>query len=103
MLILLRTGNWVFRNFSKRYGDCMTTQVLIVHAEGEENYAEELARPIREAGYEVVHDGTVMVGESRIREASKVLMSGGAVVLCGTIRAVGTRWPRQLVDAARTI
>ena len=79
----------------------MTIQILIAHAEGEENYAEELDRPIRDAGYQVVHYGTVMVGESLIEEASKVLMTGASVVLCGTIRAIGTRWARRFVNATR--
>src|SRR6516164_7570008 len=79
----------------------MVIQVLIAHAKGEENYAEQLARPIREAGYDVVHYGTVMVGESLVEEASRVLMASGAVVLCGTVKAVGTPWARRFVNAAR--
>ena len=79
----------------------LTWQVLIAHAKGEENFAEQLAEPIREAGYEVAHRGTVMVGESFTEEASKVLSTGGPVVLCGTIKALGTRWARQIVNAAR--
>lgn len=79
----------------------MEWKVLIAHAEGEEHLAEELAEPIRGAGYEVAHRGTVLVGESVIEEASKVLSAGGPVVLCGTIKAVGTKWARLLVNAAR--
>ncbi|HEY9895217.1 MAG TPA: HEAT repeat domain-containing protein, partial [Candidatus Sericytochromatia bacterium] len=79
----------------------LTWQVLIAHAKGEENFAEQLAEPIREAGYQVAHRGTVMVGESFTEEASKVLSTGGPVVLCGTIKALGTRWARQIVNAAR--
>jgi len=79
----------------------MAIQVLIAHAQGEEHCAEHLAGPIQDAGYQVVHYGTVMVGESLVEEASKVLMARGAVVLCGTIKAVGTRWARQFVNAAR--
>ncbi|MEH1857970.1 MAG: NB-ARC domain-containing protein [Nostoc sp.] len=76
-------------------------QVYIAHANGEEDLAEELATPIREAGYEVIHRGTVMVGQSFTEEVSKVLSAGGAVVLCGTSRALGTRWASQIVNAAR--
>ncbi|WP_427161853.1 HEAT repeat domain-containing protein [Aliinostoc sp. HNIBRCY26] len=76
-------------------------QVLIAHAKGEEELAEKLAEPIRKAGYEVAHRGTVMVGESFTEEASKVLNNGSPVVLCGTIKALGTRWARQIVNAAR--
>lgn len=79
----------------------MAWQVLIAHAEGEEALAEKLAGPIRDAGYEVAHRGTVMVGESVTEEASKVLNSGGPVVLCGTIKALGTGWAHRLVNAAR--
>jgi HEAT repeat protein len=79
----------------------ITRKVLIAHAKGEEEFAEKLAAPIREAGYEVAHRGTVMVGESFTEEASKALNEGGPVVLCGTIKALGTRWARQIVNAAR--
>ncbi len=76
-------------------------QVYIAHANGEEDLAEELATPIREAGYEVIHRGTVMVGQSFTEEVSKVLSAVGAVVLCATSRALGTRWASQIVNAAR--
>ncbi|WP_414569567.1 HEAT repeat domain-containing protein [Nostoc sp. CCY 9925] len=76
-------------------------QVLIAHAKGEEEFAEKLGEPIREAGYEVAHRGTVIVGESFVEEASKALSSGSPVVLCGTIKALGTKWARQIVNAAR--
>lgn len=79
----------------------MSVEVLIAHAEGEEELAEKLAGPIRAAGYDVVHRGTVMVGESIIEEASKALISGGPIVLCGTVRALGTGWAHRLVHAAR--
>ena len=79
----------------------MDWKVLIAHAEGEEDLAERLAGPIRDAGYEVAHRGTVVVGESVVEEASKVLSTGGPVVLCGTVKAVGTGWAHRLVNAAR--
>jgi HEAT repeat protein len=79
----------------------MKTKVLIAHAKGEENLAEQLAEPIRAAGYEVAHEGTVLVGESLISEASRLLSEGVPVILCGTVRAVGTKWGRQVVSAAR--
>jgi HEAT repeat protein len=79
----------------------MNHKVLIAHADGEEEIAEQLAVAIREAGYEVAHGGTVMVGESVTAEASKVLGAGGPVVLCGTIRAMGTEWAHRIVNAAR--
>ena len=80
----------------------LTWQVLIAHAKGEEDFAEQLAEPIREAGYVVAHRGTVMVGESFTNEASKVLGAGSPVVLCGTIKALGTKWARQIVNAAKS-
>jgi len=76
-------------------------KVLIAHAPGEEHWAEILAEPIRQAGYEVCHAGTVLVGDSLVEEAAKTLSRGGPVVLCATIKAVGTRWARRLVNAAR--
>ncbi len=79
----------------------MPWQVLVAHAEGEEHLAEKLARPLRKAGYVVAHQGTVMVGESVVEEASKVLATGGPVVLCGTVKAIGTGWAHRIVNAAR--
>jgi len=80
----------------------MTIKVLIAHAEGEEAQAELLAKPLEEAGYEPVHYGSILVGESFTEEASKILASNGPVVLCGTIKAAGTGLPYRLINAARS-
>ena len=77
-------------------------KVLIAHAEGEAEQAEKLDAPLREAGYEPVHYGTILVGESLTEEAGKVLNDNGPVVLCGTIKAAGTRFARRLINAARS-
>jgi hypothetical protein len=77
-------------------------RILIAHAEGEEELADQIAEPLRARGYEVTHRGTVLVGESVIEEASKALQQGAAVVLCGTVNAVGTGWAHRLIAAART-
>jgi hypothetical protein len=77
-------------------------QVLIAHAEDEEDKAEQLAGPIRAAGYEVAHRGTVLVGDSLLAEASKVLSLGGPVVVCATVAAIGTGWANEIAQAART-
>ncbi|MGV8174515.1 MAG: HEAT repeat domain-containing protein, partial [Methanothrix sp.] len=79
----------------------MTHKILIAHAEGEEAIAESIAEPLRNAGYEVAHQGTVLVGESIEEEASKVLELGGPVVLCATVNAIGTGMPNRLVRAAQ--
>lgn len=79
----------------------MKTKVLIAHAKGEDELAEQLAIPIRAAGYEVAHEGTILVGESVVAEASNLLSEGVPVVFCGTVRAIGTKWGKQVVTAAR--
>lgn len=76
--------------------------IIIAHALTEEHLAEELAGPLRDAGYEVHHTGTVLVGESIIAEVQKLLGAGAPVVLCGTVRAVGTPWARRVVNAAHS-
>ena len=78
----------------------MTTKVLIAHASGEEDKAELLAGPIRSAGYVVAHAGTLLVGDSLVAQASELLAAGSPVVVCGTVRAMGTRWARLVVNAA---
>jgi tetratricopeptide (TPR) repeat protein len=78
----------------------MSRTILIAHAENEEALADLLADPLRKAGYDVAHRGTVVVGESVTGEASRILGTGAPVVLCGTVRAMGTRWARHVVNAA---
>ncbi|RKG89817.1 NACHT domain-containing protein [Corallococcus sp. CA049B] len=78
------------------------TKVFLAHADGEQTEAEKLAKPLQEAGYELVHEGTVLVGESLLREAQKVLHEGGAVVVCATCRAAGSKWIRKISNAARS-
>jgi len=75
--------------------------ILLAHARGEESLAEQVAEPLTAAGYEVVYDGTVLVGESLVEEVSKALGVGSPVVLCGTVKALGTGWAHKVVNAAR--
>jgi hypothetical protein len=79
----------------------MVWTVLIAHDECEEELAEKLASPLRQAGYDVWHQGNVLVGESVTDEASKVLSLGGPVILCATVTAIGTGLPNRLISAAR--
>lgn len=76
-------------------------KIFIAHAEGEQSEAEKLAKPLQEAGYEVIHYGTLLVGESLLTEAQKVLNAGGPVVLCATCKAAGSKWIRRISNAAR--
>ncbi len=75
--------------------------VLLAHAEGEESLAEQIAGPLRRAGYGVVHYDTLLVGQSLAEEASKAIAEGSPVVICGTVKAAGTGWAYRLVNAAR--
>jgi HEAT repeat protein len=81
----------------------MAPKVLIACTKNEEEFAEKLVVPLRDAGYDVSHQGTVLVGESVVEEASRLLEEGAAVVLCGTQRAVGNTWVRRMVNAARRV
>ena len=80
----------------------MPVQLLIAHAPGEEDIAEQLALSIRQHGYEVKHRGTFYIGTSLIGEISDHLSSGNPILLCGTSRAAGSKWTRMLVNAARS-
>ena len=79
----------------------MIWHALIAHAPGEEKLAEKLARPLQDAGYEVSYRGTVLVGESFAEEAGKALNAPGPVIVCATIKALGTGWAHRLVHAAQ--
>lgn len=76
--------------------------VYIVCAEGEEQLAEQLAEPLRLAGYEVAHDGTVSIGESLIGTAATAVASGAPIVLCATRKSAGSTWSHQIVNAGRS-
>ncbi|KKD06858.1 HEAT repeat domain-containing protein [Streptomyces sp. WM6386] len=76
-------------------------QILIAHADGDEALAAEIARPLEDAGYQVVHHGSLFVGDSLMQKASQAISRGSPVVLCGTVRAIGTGWAHFLVNAAR--
>ena len=75
--------------------------IYVAAADGEEAVAELLAQPLREAGYEVRHAGMVAVGESVVEEATNALAHDLPVILCGTVRAVGSAWTHQIVNASR--
>jgi hypothetical protein len=77
----------------------MLWQAVIAHAPGEEKLAEEIAGPLSEAGYGVSYRGTVLVGESFLQEASKALSAGGPIILCATVKAMGTGWAHHLVNS----
>ncbi|WP_405726746.1 HEAT repeat domain-containing protein [Streptomyces sp. NBC_00028] len=76
-------------------------QILLAHADGDEAVAAEVAKPLEDAGYEVVHHGSLFVGDSLVQKASQAIAQGSPVVLCGTVRAIGTGWANFLVNAAR--
>ena len=80
----------------------MSCTVLIAHAEGEEAVAESIAVPLRQEGYEIVHAGTIFVGESFAEQASRILAAGSPLIVCATIRALGTVWAHRLVNAAKS-
>lgn len=75
--------------------------VYVVYGEGEDALAQELVRPLGEAGYQVAHHGTVMVGESLVEEAALALASDAPIVLCATRLAVGSAWAHQISRAAQ--
>ena len=80
----------------------MKRPLVIAHAKGEEDLAELLAAPLCEHGYEPMHLGTIFIGDSMMEEASRLLAAGAPVILCATARAIGTKWARQLANAARS-
>lgn len=76
-------------------------QILIAHADGDEAVAAQVAKPLEDAGYEVVHHGSLFVGDSLVQKASQAIAQGSPVVLCGTVQAMGTGWAHFLVNAVR--
>jgi hypothetical protein len=76
-------------------------RILIAHALDEEPVAELLSKPLAEGGYTPVHTGALLVGQSLSNEVSKLISVGTPVLLCGTVRAMGTGWAHRLVQAAK--
>lgn len=79
----------------------ITPKILIAHAPGEEHHAEKISRHLESHGFMSLHRGTVLVGDSVVADASWLLERQSPVVLCGTVRAVGTGWARRIVQAAQ--
>lgn len=74
--------------------------VYVIYGDGEDALAEELVRPLRAAGYDVAHHGTVEVGNSLVDAAAQALASNCPIVLCATARAVGSAWAHRIAGAA---
>lgn len=80
----------------------MTREVLIAHADGDEELAEKLADWISSKGYRVQCRAFTLVGESPIARENKSLQTRGPIVLCGTCRSVGSKSVANLIQAAQS-
>jgi tetratricopeptide (TPR) repeat protein len=81
----------------------MKRVVYIVSDPRDNDRVLKLSEPLETAGFTVVHNEAVGVGESLIGTATQHLRSGVPVVLCATVDAVARRWSRKLVNAAHAI
>ena len=79
----------------------MSHMVVILHYSDEEEQAERIAEFLRIAGYEAWHTGDVLVGEQFAHELQDKLALEGPLVICGTTRAVGSKWVRFFMNAVR--
>ena len=80
----------------------MSAKILLLHHDKEEDFAAQLAKPIREAGYELFCHDTVIVGKSLIGQTNDLISEGALAILCATERAMGTTLLKKQADAART-
>jgi hypothetical protein len=54
-------------------------RILLAHAEDEEDLAETVAGPLRAVGYEVIYQGSLLVGESLVeRTYSEIVWLGAS-------------------------
>jgi hypothetical protein len=79
----------------------MSTKILLAHAPGDEEIAKNIARPLKAVGYDVRDHDAVQLGESVTQAAANLLAAGAPVVMCATVRALGTKWARMVINAAR--
>ncbi|MGV9246242.1 tetratricopeptide repeat protein [Streptomyces sp. NPDC003710] len=81
----------------------MKRTVYVVSDQHDKDRLLELVTPLREAGFTIVDNEAVGVGDSLIGTATRYLSSGVPVVLCATVHAVAHKWSRKLVNAAHSI
>jgi len=79
----------------------MSIKILLAHARGEDEIASKIGQPLKAAGFEVWDHDAVQLGESITETASTLLADGAPVVMCATVKAVGTKWARMVINAAR--
>ena len=75
--------------------------VYIVSDPEDREPAEHLAERLTAENFDVRHNGTVEIGESRIADASQWIRQGVPVVICATVKSVGRQWTHSLAAAAR--
>jgi tetratricopeptide (TPR) repeat protein len=79
----------------------MKWEVLIAHADGDEEIAGRLAEWISKRGYQAQCRAFTLVGESLIARENQSLRTNGPIVLCGTRNTIGSASVANLIDAAR--
>jgi WD40 repeat protein len=75
--------------------------IYVVCADDEDDQAELLAGPLRADGYQVEHIGTIGIGKSIMGTFNEALASGLPLVLCGTLRTMGSSRARQIIHSAQ--
>ena len=78
-----------------------TQEVYIAVAKNDEKEAEKLAIPMRQAGYDVAHNGTLIVGDSFVGAAEAVLNKGFPIVLCATTGSMGSKFTKKVIQSAQ--
>ncbi|MDQ0030908.1 ATP-binding protein [Arthrobacter bambusae] len=77
-------------------------RVYLLFAENEHEALLPIISRLKEAGYEPVHPGTVLVGQSIVGEAQQVRASGIPIILFATAKTMGSEWTAKLVNAANS-
>lgn len=77
-------------------------KVYLLFGENEHDALTPIISKLQDAGYEPVHPGTVLVGESIVGEAQQVLASGIPIILFATVKTMGSEWTAKLVNAANS-
>lgn len=81
----------------------MTNKVLLVHHKEEGDIAKQLARPIIEAGYEIISYDNTPIGDSTIDHMSSAITQKYPVVVCATARTMGSKLPQTIVNACQVV
>jgi HEAT repeat protein/energy-coupling factor transporter ATP-binding protein EcfA2 len=79
----------------------MEKTILLAYENGDEHLVEKIENKLKEKKFNVWSRDSLFIGESVTEEVSKLLDNGGPIVICATIRSLGTGFVKRIFNAAK--